>query len=144
MHDFTPISALIGGAFIGVSAVILMWFSGRIAGISGIFHGLFQYRSQDYWWRVAFILGLMLGAQIYRFIPDIAFVPRTNYPIPLLLIAGFLVGIGTKFSGGCTSGHGICGIARFSWRSIVATIVFISFGIITVYVMKHILGVASL
>lgn len=144
MHDFTPISALIGGAFIGVSAIILMWFCGRIAGISGIFHGLFQYRLHDYWWRVLFIIGLMLGAQVYHLIPEIAFTPRTNYPILLLITAGFLVGVGTKLSGGCTSGHGVCGIARLSRRSIVATIVFIGFGMITVYVMKHILGVTSL
>ena len=143
MHDFTPISALIGGAFIGVSAVILMWFNGRIAGISGIFHGLFQYRP-DNWWRVLFIIGLLLGAQIYYFIPSISFTPRVNYPISLLILAGVLVGAGTKYAGGCTSGHGICGIARLSWRSILATIVFMAFGFITVYVMKHILGVTSL
>jgi uncharacterized membrane protein YedE/YeeE len=144
MQDFTPISALIGGALIGVSTVILMWVNGRIAGISGIFHGLFQYRPHDFWWRVLFIMGLVIGAQTYHFFPSIAFTPRSNYPAILLILAGILVGIGTKFSGGCTSGHGICGIARLSWRSILATIIFMAFAMITVYVMKHILGVTSL
>lgn len=144
MHDFTPISSLIGGVFIGISTVILMWFNGKIAGISGIFHGIFTYRSGDYWWRWLFIIGLILGAQIYHFLPAIAFTPRTNYPISLLIIAGLLVGIGTKIGGGCTSGHGICGVARLSRRSIVATIIFMAFGFITVYVTKHILGVTSL
>jgi uncharacterized membrane protein YedE/YeeE len=140
MHDFTPISALAGGAIIGTSTVILMWFNGRIAGISGIFHSLFQYRSHDYWWRVLFILGLMLGSQIYYLIPALAFTPRSNYPASLLIIAGFLVGTGTVLSGGCTSGHGICGLARLSPRSAIATIIFMVFGFVTVYIMKHVLG----
>ena len=144
MQNFTPISAFIGGIFIGTSSVILMWFNGRIAGISGIFHGLFKYNLNDYWWRVLFIIGLLVGVQIYYFIPGIQFTPRTNYPIFLLIIAGFLVGVGTKYGGGCTSGHGICGIARFSLRSIVATIIFIASGMITVFILKHILGVSSL
>jgi len=144
MQNFTPISAFIGGIFIGISSVILMWFNGRIAGISGIFHGLFKYNLNDYWWRVLFIIGLLVGVQIYYFIPGIQFTPRTNYPIFLLIIAGFLVGVGTKYGGGCTSGHGICGIARFSLRSIVATIIFIASGMITVFILKHILGVSSL
>lgn len=144
MHDFTPISAIIGGCFIGISSVILMWFNGKIAGISGIFHGLFQYRPHDYWWRALFIIGLMLGSQIYYYLPSIAFSPRTNYPISLLIIAGFLVGIGTKLAGGCTSGHGVCGLARLSKRSLFATLTFMFFGFVTVYVMKHVLGVISL
>lgn len=143
MHDFTPVSALAGGAIIGTSIVILMWFNGKIAGISGIFHGLFQYRQQDYWWRVLFILGLMLGAQIYYFLPAIEFTPRDNYPASLLIIAGFLVGSGTKLSGGCTSGHGICGLARLSLRSVIATLVFMAFGFVTVYITKHVMGVSS-
>lgn len=144
MHDFTPISAVIGGALIGISTVVLMCFNGKIAGISGIFHGIFKYRPNDYWWRWFFIIGLIVGAQVYHVIPGIAFTPRTNYPITLLIIAGLLVGIGTKLGGGCTSGHGVCGVAQFSRRSIVATLIFIAFGIITVYVMKHLLGVTSL
>lgn len=142
MHDFTPISALLGGICIGFSAVLLMWFNGRIAGISGIFHGIFDYPARDYWWRVLFILGLLVGAQVYHLLPDIAFTPRTNFPVTLLVVAGLLVGFGTKIAGGCTSGHGVCGIARFSLRSVVATSLFMVSGMVTVYVMKHLLGVA--
>lgn len=143
MQNFTPISALIGGILIGISTVILMWFNGRIAGISGIFHGLFQFQQNDYWWRILFLFGLILGVQVYYIFPIIHFAPRTNYPLVLLVSAGFLVGIGTKLSGGCTSGHGICGMARLSKRSILATITFMVFGFITVYIMKHLLGAFS-
>lgn len=138
MENFTPISALIGGAMIGLSAVLLLWVSGRIAGISGIFHGLLPARSNDFLWRIIFLIGLIIGSQSYWFIPQIHFIPRHNYSILLLVVSGFLVGFGTKISGGCTSGHGVCGIARMSPRSFLATIVFLVFGFITVYLLKHV------
>ena len=140
MHHYTPISALIGGCLIGISAVLLLWMNGRIAGVSGIFHGLFSFKNNDFLWRLLFIIGLLLGVQIYYFIPNIQFTPRSAYPVSLLISSGLLVGIGTKLSGGCTSGHGVCGIARLSIRSITATIIFMLFGFLTVYVMRHLIG----
>lgn len=137
---FTPISALTGGSLIGLSAVLLLWLNGRIAGISGIFHGLLPVRKYDFLWRILFIFGLIAGSQIYYLFPQIHFISRTNYPTYLLLVAGFLVGLGTKLSGGCTSGHGVCGIARLSPRSIAATIMFFVFGLLSVYFVRHIWG----
>lgn len=141
MHNFTPISSLIGGALIGLSAVLLLWLNGRIAGVSGIFHGLFPPHRNDFVWRIFFIIGLIVGSFIYYFLPQIHFIPRNNYPTYLLIISGFLVGIGTRMSGGCTSGHGVCGIARMSFRSFVAAIVFFIFGILSVYLVRHVWGI---
>lgn len=138
MQNFTPVSALIGGSLIGFSAVLLFWLNGRIAGISGIFHGLYPPRKKEFLWRALFLIGLIVGSQSYYFLPQLHFTPRTHYPIYLLLLAGMLVGIGTKLSGGCTSGHGVCGIARLSLRSFVATIIFLTFGFLTVYCLRHI------
>lgn len=138
IYNFTPISALIGGVMIGLSAVLLFWFNGRIAGISGIIHGLYPPKQKDFLWRILFLMGLIIASSSYYFIPQIHFSPRPHYPICLLLLAGFLVGIGTKLCGGCTSGHGVCGLARMSPRSLVATLVFFLFGIITVYLIRHI------
>lgn len=135
-QHFTPISAIIGGIFIGTSVILLYWCNGRIAGISGIFHRLFTPQQHEFLWRLLFLIGLMIGSQIYYFFPQIHFTPRTHYPIPLLILAGFFVGIGTKLGNGCTSGHGVCGMARLSKRSIIATFVFIFFGILTVYLLK--------
>lgn len=138
MQNFTPLSATIGGAVIGSSAVLLLLVHGRIAGISGIFHGLLPPKAHDFLWRILFLIGLILGSQIYWLIPQIHFIPRSNYPIFLLLLAGFLVGVGTKLSGGCTSGHGVCGVARMSPRSVVATIVFFMFGLFATYFIRHV------
>jgi uncharacterized membrane protein YedE/YeeE len=138
MQNVTPVSALIGGSLIGLSAVLLLAYNGRIAGISGIFHGLYPPRKTEFLWRILFLIGLVIGSQSYYLLPSIHFVPRTHYPVALLIIAGFLVGIGTKLSGGCTSGHGVCGMARLSPRSIVATIIFFLFGLLTVYCLRHI------
>lgn len=142
MQNFTPISALIGGLLIGLSIVLLLWLNGRVAGVSGIFHGLFPPHKTDFLWRALFLFGLILGSMIYYFLPQIHFTPRTHYPITLLMLSGFLVGFGTKLSGGCTSGHGICGIARMSSRSFTATVVFFIFGLLSVYILRHILGVS--
>ncbi len=138
MQNFTPTSALIGGSLIGISAILLFWLNGRIAGISGIFHGLFPLHRKDFLWRLLFLLGLVIGTLIYYLFPQIHFTPRSHYPIGLLIFSGFLVGIGTRLSGGCTSGHGVCGIARLSRRSFVATIVFFIFGLLSVYFIRHI------
>lgn len=142
MQNFTPISALIGGVLIGLSASLFLWLNGRIAGISGLFHGLFSRERRNFLWRFLFLFGLIAGSQIYYVFPEIQFTPRTQYPIYLLILSGFLVGIGTKIGGGCTSGHGICGIARMSLRSLIATIVFICFGVASLYCIRHIWGLA--
>ncbi|MDR3476796.1 MAG: YeeE/YedE thiosulfate transporter family protein [Gammaproteobacteria bacterium] len=142
MQNFTPVSALIGGSLIGSSAVLLLWLNGRIAGISGIFHGLYPYQRKDFLWRLLFLAGLIIGSQIYYLLPQIHFIPRTNYSVNLLFLAGLLVGIGTKLSGGCTSGHGVCGIARMSIRSFTATGIFFIFGLGTVFFMRHIWGIS--
>lgn len=143
MENFTPYSALLGGALIGIAATLMLWVNGRIAGISGIVGGILFPAKTDTVWRVLFILGLMSGAVVYSVAtgstPDIQ-VQAT----PLLsIIAGFLVGFGTRLGSGCTSGHGICGIARVSKRSFAATLIFIVTAMITVFVVRHTLGGAQ-
>jgi uncharacterized protein len=124
MANFTPFSAAIGGALIGLSSVLLMLLTGRIAGISGIFAGLLNIRSNDRAWRIAFIAGLILVPVIAGWIGYGMAAPKLPTSWVVIVAAGLLVGFGTRLGGGCTSGHGICGIVRFSVRSIVATIVF--------------------
>lgn len=136
MENFTPWSALAGGALLGLSAVILLLFRGRIAGISGILAGLFTPHKGDTSWRVLFLIGMMLGAVIL--LPmgfSIADMPQGS--TLLYVAAGLLVGIGTKLGNGCTSGHGICGMGRFSKRSIVATLVFMAVAIFVVLLREQ-------
>lgn len=136
---FTPLSASIGGLIIGASAVLFMLVNGRIAGISGILGGLLKPMKHDVLWRVAFVAGLFMAPLIYRLfapLPDI----QVDADYPLLVLAGLLVGIGTRYGSGCTSGHGICGISRLSLRSIAATASFMASGIITVFIMRHVFG----
>ncbi len=142
MENFTPLSALAGGALIGVSATLLLWLNGRIAGVSGIMHGALQPRAGDIW-RWLFLLGLFFGAGAWLWFAPPAFAPRAGYPLPLLFLAGALVGFGTAQGGGCTSGHGVCGISRLSVRSIVATLTFLVTGMASVFVVRHLFGVAS-
>ena len=140
MNNFTPISAIIGGILIGIAAVILLLFNGKILGVSGIVsRAIFKPVLQSIWSWV-FLLGLILGAAVYRFIfPGQLMIVIEASP-PVLILAGLLVGFGTRLGSGCTSGHGICGIARFSKRSVVATGSFMLFGMMIVYLMKHVLG----
>jgi uncharacterized membrane protein YedE/YeeE len=140
MANFTPVSAAIGGVLIGLSAVLLMLSTGRIAGISGIFSGLLNMRGEDKGWRVAFIAGLILAPVIAGLIGHAMAPPKLPANWAVIIAAGLLVGFGTRLGGGCTSGHGICGIGRLSPRSIVATIVFMAVAIITVAVTRHVLG----
>lgn len=142
MEHFTPVSALLGGMLIGVSAVMMLWIFGRIAGISGIVQGFFAFKKNDFLWRLVFLLGLIAGSSAYYLFPAIQFAPRTHYPISLLILGGILVALGTKLGSGCTSGHGVCGIARMSMRSIIATCIFVLFGFLTVYVTRHIWNIA--
>jgi uncharacterized protein len=141
MENFTPISALVGGALIGLSATMLLLFNGRVAGISGIFNGLLNPAQQDKTWRALFMLGLIIGAALYVWSPQGGAPVPLSLPIVLLLSAGFLVGFGTRMGSGCTSGHGVCGLGRFSFRSLMATLTFIAFGIVTVYAARHLFGV---
>lgn len=132
--------ALIGGGLIGLSTTVLLLALGRIAGICGITFSIFFTETSDKLWRVLFIIGLIVGTWLVHATTnvDIPIAPSDN--LPLLIIAGLLVGFGTQLGNGCTSGHGICGIARKSQRSIIATITFMLVGFITVYVARHLLG----
>jgi uncharacterized protein len=140
MANFTPISAAIGGLLIGLSAVLLMLLTGRIAGISGIFGGLLNWRGDDRGWRIAFIAGLILAPVIAGWIGYGMASPKLPANWVIITAAGLLVGFGTRLGGGCTSGHGICGIGRLSARSITATIVFMVTAVITVAITHHVLG----
>lgn len=141
MENFTPISALIGGGLIGAAAAVLLWLNGRIAGISGIFNGVLSPQSGDTAWRALFLFGLIAGASLYASLNPAAYAPRAGFPVALLVLGGFLVGFGTRMGGGCTSGHGVCGVARLSVRSLVATAVFLTTGMATVFIVRHLLGV---
>ena len=133
---FTPLSALLGGALIGIAAAMFLLWNGRIAGISGILGGLLRPKTGDLAWRFAFLAGLILAPVIYRLfapMPALQITASTG----MLIVAGLLVGIGTRYGAGCTSGHGVCGISRLSPRSIVATLVFMAAGFATVFVTRH-------
>ena len=140
MANFTPLSAAIGGGLIGLSAVLLMLLTGRIAGISGIFGGLLNPGNDDKGWRIAFIAGLILAPLIAGWIGYPMPSPRMPASWTAIISAGLLVGFGTRLGGGCTSGHGICGVARFSGRSITATAIFMLAAIAMVAVTRHVLG----
>jgi len=143
MENFTPLSAMAGGALIGISVTLLLLFNGRIGGVSGIMSGVFLAPKNDRIWRLMFIAGLILGAFIFNLLlPDFN-IPRQNYPLFLLGLGGFLIGFGTRMGGGCTSGHGICGIANLSIRSVIATLTFMTTGMITVYIIRHSLELAA-
>ncbi len=131
--EFTPIVSLIGGMLIGLSAVLMMWLLGRIAGISGIIKtALFQTEGRA--WRVLFLLGLVLGGFVCYQFDLFQFTYREGYPLGLTLAGGYIVGIGTAYGSGCTSGHGVCGMARLSQRSIASTFVYLSVGIVSAIV----------
>jgi uncharacterized membrane protein YedE/YeeE len=143
MSNFTPWSALAGGILIGLAATLLLAANGRIAGVSGVLNGAMRAVHGDTAWRVLFLLGLIAGAGLWLWFapPDYSFAPRQGYPLWLLASAGALVGFGTRLGGGCTSGHGVCGIARLSVRSIAATLVFMAAGMAAVYVLRHVAGI---
>ena len=137
MEDFTPVSGLVGGLLIGLAVTLMMLLNGRIAGISGIVGGLVNPKAGDTGWRVAFVVGLLLGA--------LAYILTVGWPTPVqvlasppaILVGGLLVGFGTRLGSGCTSGHGLCGMARFSRRSMVATAVFFGVAMLTVFLTRH-------
>ena len=137
MGDFTPYSGFLGGMLIGAAAVLLLIANGRIAGISGIVGGLLAPPFSDAAWRLMFIVGLWLGAIALILARGAPLALAVQASTPVMAVAGFLVGFGTRMGGGCTAGHGICGIARGSKRSIVATIVFVATAMATVFVVRH-------
>lgn len=142
MENFTPLNAVLGGLLIGVAATLMLWTSGRIAGISGILTGVLLPNKADTPWKAIFLAGLLLGP-IGTILISGRELDISVQATPLLsIIAGLLVGFGTRLGSGCTSGHGICGIARFSRRSFLATAVFMGCAIVTVFITKHVLGVA--
>jgi len=141
LENFTPFSALFGGMLIGLSATILLLLNGRIAGVSGIMNGIFLSPKQEKFWRITFIAGLILGAVSFQLMNPEFFSPRQGYPLWLLIPGGFLVGFGTRMGSGCTSGHGICGIAILSKRSIFATLTFMASGMLSVFLIRFGLGV---
>lgn len=136
---FTPGTALIGGLIIGLAAAVLVLGNGRIAGISGIVGGLLQRPRGDMDWRIAFLVGL-IGAPVIAALLGYPVVPDIAAGWGEVLAAGFLVGIGTRYAGGCTSGHGVCGLSRGSQRSLVATPTFMAAGIVTVFIVRHVVG----
>ncbi len=140
MADFTPVSAAIGGALIGLASVLMMLLTGRIAGVSGIFSGVLNLRSEDKGWRIAFIAGLILAPVVAGWIGHGMATPKLPSSWTLIVAAELLVGFGSRLGGGCTSGHGICGIGRLSPRSITATIVFMATAVATVAITRHVLG----
>jgi uncharacterized membrane protein YedE/YeeE len=139
MENFTPVSGLIGGLLIGLAATLLLLLNGRLSGISGIVGGMLAPKSSDAGWRVAFVSGLLLGTSIYMLATGDAIAVRMQASVPVLVVAGLLVGFGTQLGSGCTSGHGICGIARLSKRSIVATAVFMGVAVLVVFLTRHVL-----
>ncbi|MBM3528232.1 MAG: YeeE/YedE family protein [Alphaproteobacteria bacterium] len=137
--EFTPIAALSGGALIGLAAALMMLLSGRIAGISGILGGAFEADTGDRAWRWWFVAGL-IAAPVLALIAGYG-LPKVALPSwPVLIVAALLVGFGTRMGNGCTSGHGVCGIARLSPRSLAATLAFMAAAVVTVFVMRHVMG----
>ncbi|MCR6637133.1 YeeE/YedE family protein [Devosia sp.] len=140
MTEFTPVLSLLGGALIGLSAVLLMAFHGRIAGMTGILTGLLPPVASDWAWRAAFIAGAIVAPSLVLSFSNQSIAFASPVPLPWVIIGGLIVGAGVYFGSGCTSGHGVCGMARLSPRSIAATATFMATAIVTVFVIRHLLG----
>lgn len=130
------VEALIGGVLIGLASTLLLWFNGRVAGISGITKGILEPKTGEVAWRVAFLVGLVAAAGIHMMLVP-GSMPRQGYEPWMLIVAGLLVGFGTRMGNGCTSGHGVCGLGRRSGRSLVAVVTFMATAFITTYVVRH-------
>lgn len=137
--SFTPVTSFVGGLLIGSAAMLLWWFNGKIAGVSGIVAGLFSPSSADFRWRLLFVVGLLLSPWLYQLVAPLPAMQVSSNGW-LYVVAGLIVGFGTRLGSGCTSGHGICGNARLSPRSMVATLTFMALGFISVFVLRHGLG----
>ncbi|MVS97461.1 YeeE/YedE family protein [Devosia marina] len=140
MTEFTPVASLFGGALIGLSAVLLMAFHGRIAGMTGILSGLLPPMSSDWTWRAAFVAGAIVAPILILGVSETAIGYDSPVPMPWVIASGLIVGGGVYFSSGCTSGHGVCGMARLSLRSLAATATFMVAAFLTVFVIRHLLG----
>ncbi len=138
-NAFTPWAALAGGGIIGFAAAMFILLNGRIAGISGVLGGLLTPARGDISWRLAFIAGLVGAPLLYALFTELPH-PQIDAGYAALVVAGLLVGAGTRYGSGCTSGHGVCGVSRLSPRSLVATAAFILAGFVTVYVLRHLIG----
>ena len=140
MENFTPIQSTVGGTLIGLSAALLLLGIGRVAGISGIFAGVIEPRAGEFGWRATFLGGLLVGgALMFALTPEL-YAVTIERSLAVVAVAGVLVGVGTRLGSGCTSGHGVCGMARLSTRSLMATISFMATGALTVYIINHLLG----
>jgi len=141
--SFTPVSSTIGGVLLGIAASALLLANGEVCGISGILGGAAFAPRSGRVWRIVFLAGLLVGGALVAWVDRSALALASEQSIWLAAAAGVVVGIGTRMGEGCTSGHGLCGIARFSGRSIVATLVFMATGAATVFVVRHVLGVGA-
>ncbi|MCE9639975.1 MAG: YeeE/YedE family protein [Betaproteobacteria bacterium] len=139
IEHFTPWSSLAGGLLIGVAAAMFLLFNGRVAGISGILGGLLRPAAGDIGWRIAFVAGLLGAPVVYGLAARLPQV-HVDASVTTLVVAGLLVGAGTRYGSGCTSGHGVCGLSRLSPRSMVATASFMLAGFVTVFIMRHLIG----
>lgn len=135
--SMTWLTAVAGGVLIGLSATLLLWLNGRVAGVSGIFNGVLFPQRGDVAWRAAFLAGLVAAAGLYIALEPAAPQPRADFPRAGLVVAGLLVGFGTRMSNGCTSGHGVCGLGRLSMRSLAAVTTFMATAIATTFVVRH-------
>ena len=138
-NHFTPWASLAGGVLLGLASAIFILVNGRILGISGIVGGLFRPKAGDVGWRLSFLLGLLVAPLLYALVAG-PIAARIDAGWVTVVIAGLLVGVGTRFGSGCTSGHGVCGLSRLSPRSLVATLAFMGAGFVTVFVMRHVLA----
>lgn len=139
-ENFTPVSALLGGVLIGASASLMLLAHGRVTGISGILGGLLQPRGGDLSWRAWFLGGLLLAGLVGGMLAPEAFTFGIERSFGAVVVAGLLVGVGTRLGSGCTSGHGVCGLSRLSTRSLAATVTFMATGALAVWVVEHVLG----
>ena len=137
--SFTPWSALAGGVLIGLAAAMFVLVNGRIAGISGIVGGLLRPQPGDLSWRLAFVAGMIAAPLLWAAVTTLPEI-LIEASVPMLVVAGLLVGVSTRYAAGCTSGHGVCGISRLSPRSLAATVSFMATGFITVYIARHVIG----
>ena len=138
-NNFTPWASLAGGILLGLASAMFILVNGRILGISGIIGGLLRPKSSDVGWRLSFVLGMLVAPLLYLLLAGPVAV-RIDAGWVTLVIAGLLVGVGTRFGSGCTSGHGVCGLSRLSPRSLMATLAFMGAGFVTVYLMRHLLA----
>ncbi len=145
MTEFTPLASAFGGTLIGLAAVLLMALNGRIAGISGIGSSVLppwteRLDENDLAWRLAFIIGIMLAPLLVQIVTGTPIQQTVSSNVPLMVIAGLITGIGSVYGGGCTSGHGVCGMSRLSMRSFIATGTFMATAFVTVFITRHVIG----